>query len=115
MAKSKRSYSEENRSKSTKVYPSRFGSHKSMVNEDRTKELYSEDRLQKFRDDVKNGELTLLTPELAIKQDQVVCTDEFGDYITSKDRLDNNLADPNRYTTERIARLFSQSRKTEDK
>jgi hypothetical protein len=62
-------------------YPSRFGSHKSMVKED----------------------CGLLN---------VVCVDEFGDYLTGRDRLDNGRADPNRYATSRLGLLF-QSRKKE--
>ena len=36
----------------------------------------------------------------------VVCHDEFGDYITPKNRVDNGSADPNRYTESRIAVLL---------
>jgi hypothetical protein len=32
---------------------------------------------------------------------EVICKDDRGYYITSKDRLDNGLADPNRYSIER--------------
>ena len=52
-------------------YPSRFGSHASMVDKDRTDKLGN--------------------PDL------VVCKDEFGFYTTYKRRLDSGLADPNRY------------------
>lgn len=51
-------------------YPSNYGSHKSMVVEE--------------RDD-----------------GTVVCKDEFGNYVTDKDRLDTGLADPNRYAMSR--------------
>ncbi len=47
-------------------YPSKFGSHKSMV--------------------VGLGEQVI-----------VVCQDELGEYETDKWRLDNGLADPNRF------------------
>lgn len=47
-------------------YPSRYGSHSSMV--------ISE-----------------------LPDNMVVCEDEYGTYETTVDRLDNNLADPNRY------------------
>ena len=47
-------------------YPSRYGSHRSMV-------------VSQF------GCV-------------VVCKDEFGEYETTKDRLDNGLADPKRYS-----------------
>lgn len=51
-------------------YPSRFGSHLSMVNVDETEKL----RI--------NGDT-----------DRVVCTDEYGDYITLQSRLDNGDID----------------------
>lgn len=50
-------------------FPSPYGSHKSMVNEE-----------YKFND-----------PKF------VVCVDEHGPYLTEKNRLDSGLADPNRY------------------
>lgn len=56
-------------------YPSRFGTHKSMV--------------------------------VREEGDNVVCQDEFGEYITPKNRVDNGCADPNRYTIVRINRLFA--------
>ena len=52
------------------LYPSRFGSHASMLNEVATEELGSEGL--------------------------VVLTDEWGDYKTEEYRLDNGLNDPNR-------------------
>ena len=59
----------------TYKFPSRYGSHASMV----------------FAD--------------AEEGDKVICKDEFGEYITEKNRIDNRLADPNRYSaTSRIAR-----------
>jgi class 3 adenylate cyclase len=68
----------------TYPYPSRFGSHTSMVvaeNEDGT----------------------------------VKCKDEFGDYITFKNRLDDNCADSNRYAESRLVGLFSGKKKEEEK
>lgn len=53
-------------------YPSRFGSHKTMVDETATKKL-------------KDSSF-------------VVCKDEFGLYTTQVERLDSGLADPNRYS-----------------
>ena len=64
-------------------YPSRFGSHKSMV----VKE---------------DGEF-------------VFCEDEFGQYKTLKNRLDNGCADPFRYAEERIQKLFQGKEKPEEK
>jgi hypothetical protein len=52
-------------------YPSQYGSHASMVDNDATAQL---------------------TDEQA-----VVCMDEGGWYVTLKRRLDNGLADPNRH------------------
>ena len=56
-------------------YPSRYGSHLSMVDEEKT------------------GELN--------KENKVVIQDEHGYYITDENRLDNGLADPNRYSASR--------------
>ena len=47
-------------------FPSRYGSHTSMV--------------------------------ISQEGDKVICRDEFGEYFTYKDRIDNNLADPSRYS-----------------
>ena len=60
------------------VYPSEFGSHTTMSNEELTGKI------------------------AAAKQDAndpwVILKDERGDYATHKSRLDSGLADPNRYT-----------------
>jgi len=61
-------------------FPSRFGSHSSMVNEEKTSTL-------------KDTSL-------------VVLEDEFGEYTTERNRLDSGLADPNRYALARIDKLF---------
>ncbi len=66
------------------AFPSHFGSHKSMINEEATK----------------------TAPE-----GHVVCTDEFGDYITPTDRLDNGLADPCRSAQARLSKLFAKKEK----
>ena len=57
------------------AYPSQYGSHASMVDEEATKGL----------NDTK----------------LVVCKDEHGTYITERNRLDSGLADPNRYACSR--------------
>ena len=44
----------------------------------------------------------------------VVCKDEFGEYVTPKNRLDCGLADPNRYAESRIAKLFQGKEKKKD-
>lgn len=56
------------------VFPSRFGSHASMVDKEATNKL------------------------IPYESDNVVLKDEFGFYTTLKNRLDTGLADPNRYT-----------------
>ena len=55
-------------------YPSRFGTHASMV--------------------------------VSEADGMVVCEDEFGQYTTLKNRVDNGCADPNRYTERRISKMF---------
>lgn len=35
------------------------------------------------------------------KDNEVICKDDAGYYITLKDRIDSNLADPNRYNARR--------------
>lgn len=58
------------------AYPSPYGSHSCMINEEATAAL--------------NNPL------------RVVCTDEDGDYETDRDRIDNNTADANRHSGSRI-------------
>jgi hypothetical protein len=58
-------------------YPTRYGSHSSMVDEDKTEEL-SEDGA-------------------------VVLKDEHGYYKTYANRIDTGLADPKRYGTSRLS------------
>lgn len=67
-------------------FPSRFGSHTSMLSTD--------------RDTVLEG--------------QVYCVDEYGKYLTERSRLDSGLADPNRYSVNRLGKLFEKTVK-EDK
>ena len=57
-------------------YPTRFGSHSSMIDEEKT------------------GELN--------KDKKVVLEDEHGYYVTDEDRIDNGLADPSRYKSSRL-------------
>ena len=59
-------------------YESRFGSHKSMVVHAPTD-----------------------NPTM------VICKDEFGEYTTYRNRLDNGSADPERYRESRLDKLFS--------
>jgi hypothetical protein len=64
------------------AYPSVFGSHASMIDEDETNKL----------DD----------PTL------VVLRDEHGLYTTERNKLDNGTADPNRYKVDRLSKLFAR-------
>ena len=57
-------------------YPTRFGSHSSMVDEEKTGELNDDQR--------------------------VVLEDEHGYYTTHKKKLDSGLADPSRYNGGRL-------------
>jgi hypothetical protein len=43
------------------------------------------------------------------KENEVVCKDDQGYYVTTKDRLDSNLADPNRYNARRSVVLKEKS------
>ncbi len=63
-------------------YPSRFGSHKSMV-----------------------------VKEDTFNTDCCFCEDEFGIYHTKLSRLDNGRADPNRYASSRLQNLFQNRKK----
>lgn len=68
-------------------YPSRFGSHRSM----------------------------LVDTGIKIEDDrQVSCQDEFGVYITEKSRLDNGLTDPARCRLGRLAPLFGGKKSKKD-
>ena len=63
-------------------YPSRFGSHKSMVvTESPTEE----------------------------ESGKVICEDEFGRYETQVNRLDNGCADPNRFASSRLGKLYEKT------
>ncbi len=70
-----------------KVYsfPSRFGTHSSMVDETK-----SDDQ-------------------------NCYATDEFGSYITRREYVDSGLADPIRTATSRLGKLFEKSAKEKDK
>lgn len=76
---SKKSQPEDNK-KQAYQFPSRFGSHSSMIDEARTNAL-------------NNHRL-------------VVLKDEHGYYTTEWNRLDTGLCDPNRYVVKRIGKLF---------
>ena len=57
-------------------YPTRYGSHSSMIDEKKTEELN--------------------------KENKVVIQDEHGYYVTDEDRIDNGLSDPKRYCSKRL-------------
>lgn len=61
-------------------YPTRFGSHASMIDLQETAKLE--------------------------KEGMVVLKDENGFYITERGRVDSGMADPNRYETSRIKLLM---------
>tara|TARA_Y100001938_G_C8024956_1_gene397467 strand:- start:188 stop:424 length:237 start_codon:yes stop_codon:yes gene_type:complete len=58
--------------------PSWFGSHTSMV--------------------VDHTKIETKNKDMELSGEKVVCQDDLGYYITEKNRLDNGLADPNRYS-----------------
>jgi len=62
------------------IYPSRFGSHSSMVDDEKTISLRDLSE---------------------IKEDEVALEDENGLYISKLKRVDSGLADPNRYANVR--------------
>ena len=66
-------------------YPSRFGSHKSMINQEATDKLNM--------------------------QNVVVCTDEYGDYMTFNNMLDTGLVDWHRADGNRV-KYEKESRKS---
>lgn len=47
--------------------------------------------------------------EVGLKENEVICQDDDGYYITLKNRLDTNLADPNRYSGRREVFLKKES------
>lgn len=77
-------------------YPSRFGSHKTMVVFDplTSEGVLTEEDVEKFG---------------VITGERVLCEDENGRYLTSRNRLDNGLADPNRYLSSRLVKLYEKA------
>lgn len=101
---------EKDKKESGPIYPSRFGSHTTMVDKAKTALL------------VPNDDMSRTPAENALRAKHiangllVVCADEYGDYETLKERLDSGCADPNRYVTKRLNKLFnlqSESKKEE--
>ena len=68
------------------AFPSRFGSHLSMLNINKN--------------------------SLTTTNGNVILTDKHGDYETHCSRLDSGLADPNRYgNVKRLSKLFANNKK----
>ena len=67
------------------LYPSRFGSHASMVMEEESSKLEN--------------------------KSEVVLQDEFGLYTTFRCRLDSGLADPRRYNESRLTKLHEEAKR----
>ena len=61
--------------------PSWFGSDSSMV--------------------VDHSEVQIARHNVKLSEDQVLCQDDNGYYVTEKKKLDNGVADPNRYSNRR--------------
>ena len=73
-------------------YPSRFGSHSTMqeglpFEEVVATHIFGEDKVL-----------------------MVNCKDEFGTYKTEYNRLDSGVADPNRFETSRLSKLFHKEK-----
>lgn len=45
----------------------------------------------------------IVETDIKLLLNEVVCKDDEGLYITTKDRIDSGLADPNRYGNRRVA------------
>jgi hypothetical protein len=89
----------------TRPYPSEFGSHSVMIDQEATDKLNPQVELTVERELVReDGQLSLadLPPIVTRYPEMVVCKDQFGLYTTEKWRLDNNMADPNRCAGSRI-------------
>lgn len=71
------------------AFKSRFGSHASMVDAAASEQLG--------------------------KAGRVIVNDEYGSYETDTSRLDDGLADPNRYHENRLEKLFEKSKDKKDK
>lgn len=61
--------------------PSWFGSHESMV--------------------VDHSEVQIGGQDVKLSEDQVLCKDDNGYYITEKKKINSGIADPNRYSNRR--------------
>lgn len=75
-------------------YPSRFGSHKSMI-VDGANEAGTGTLLR-----IEDGRVVKV--EYTLKDDEVFLSDENGLYATKKNRIDSGMSDPNRYCPTRL-------------
>lgn len=78
--------------KSDYPFPSRFGSHASMIDEVAT--------------------VALGDQSFYVGGPLVVIKDEFGTYTTERNRLDNRCADPNRYAFGRLQNRLPKEKPT---
>lgn len=80
MATAKRNYTSKRSHDTSRVYTTKtpFGSHAEMIVQD----------VSEF--------------DICLKDNEVICKDDGGYYVTLKSRIDSGLADPNRYCSERI-------------
>lgn len=88
------------------AFPSRFGSHKSMVDESLSQSIKVTD--EKFKQ--------LTSHRMGFgSTDLIVCVDEDGPYVTTTDRLDTGISDPNRWSarSEVLQRLGVPNQKSE--
>lgn len=86
MATAKRSYTSKRSHDTSRVYTTKtpFGSHVEMIVQD----------VSEF--------------DISLKNNEVICKDDSGYYITLKSRIDSGLADPNRYCSERIEKKINE-------
>jgi hypothetical protein len=51
--------------------------------------------------------------DIQLKENEVICKDDGGYYVTLKNRIDTGLADPNRYSSVRFAKQLVPIEKKE--
>ena len=93
------------KSEQVQTCPSFFGSHSVMVDVEATKKLGSDNLISLKRKDGFGKEKDPV--EIYTVEKFVICNDEFGSYKTERSKIDNGCADPNRYVTARLNKLFN--------
>jgi hypothetical protein len=89
------------------AYPSRFGSHASMLDTQAT--------------ELGKGKIAVIEDgrarevEYELQEDEVFLNDENGLYATKKERVDNGMADPNRYSSDRLHKQLQINLEKKDK